>query len=98
MSEPRVGVYSHERMEKLRPRSGRRDKRFMGCLDAGFVEPWPRISKVDVVSNRATQQAGRKATPEAAIAAGLGLRSIVLVGMMGAGKSSVGRRLAQRLS
>src|SRR5215467_4731544 len=35
--------------------------------------------------------------PEAAIAAALGQRSIVLVGMMGAGKSSVGRRLAQRM-
>lgn len=34
---------------------------------------------------------------ELAIAAALGARSIVLVGMMGAGKSSVGRRLAQRL-
>jgi shikimate kinase len=35
---------------------------------------------------------------EAAVAAALGRRSIVLVGMMGAGKSSIGRRLAQRLS
>ena len=34
----------------------------------------------------------------AAIIAGLGRRSIVLVGMMGVGKSSVGRRLAARLS
>lgn len=34
---------------------------------------------------------------DAAVAAALGLRSIVLVGMMGAGKSSVGRRLAARL-
>jgi shikimate kinase len=33
----------------------------------------------------------------AAILAGLGRRSIVLVGMMGAGKSSVGRRLGARL-
>lgn len=33
----------------------------------------------------------------AAIRAGAGRRSIVLVGMMGAGKSSVGRRLAQAL-
>ncbi len=34
---------------------------------------------------------------EAAIVRALGPRSIVLVGMMGAGKSSVGRRLAARL-
>jgi shikimate kinase len=34
----------------------------------------------------------------AAILAGLGPRSIVLVGMMGVGKSSVGRRLAARLA
>ncbi len=36
-------------------------------------------------------------TSEAAIAAMLGRRSIVLVGMMGSGKSSIGRRLASRL-
>jgi shikimate kinase len=35
--------------------------------------------------------------PEAAIVAALGQRSVVLVGMMGAGKSSVGRRMALRL-
>ena len=35
--------------------------------------------------------------PEAAIVAALGPRSVVLVGMMGAGKSSIGRRLALRL-
>src|ERR1700674_3243657 len=34
---------------------------------------------------------------DAALLAALGRRSIVLVGMMGAGKSSVGRRLAARL-
>ena len=34
---------------------------------------------------------------EAAIVSALGHRSIVLVGMMGAGKSSIGRRLASRL-
>src|SRR5258708_5528868 len=33
----------------------------------------------------------------AALAAALGPRSIVLVGMMGAGKSSIGRRVAMRL-
>ena len=35
---------------------------------------------------------------ESAIAPALGSRSIVLVGMMGAGKSSIGRRLAARLA
>ncbi|HEX5507507.1 MAG TPA: shikimate kinase [Pseudolabrys sp.] len=35
---------------------------------------------------------------EKAVVAALGQRSLVLVGMMGAGKSSVGRRLAMRLS
>ncbi len=37
------------------------------------------------------------ASRDAAIAAALGRRSVVLVGMMGAGKSSIGRRLAARL-
>src|ERR1700753_1739333 len=36
-------------------------------------------------------------TQEAAIVAALGARSIVLVGMMGAGKSTIGRRLSARL-
>jgi shikimate kinase len=36
-------------------------------------------------------------SPEAGILSALGTRLIVLVGMMGAGKSSVGRRLAARL-
>ena len=37
------------------------------------------------------------ATQEAEIAAALGTRSVVLVGMMGAGKSTIGRRLSARL-
>ena len=37
------------------------------------------------------------APPETAVVAALGQRSVVLVGMMGAGKSSVGRRVALRL-
>src|SRR5664279_4992920 len=35
--------------------------------------------------------------PESAIAHALGRRAVVLVGMMGAGKSSIGRRLSARL-
>src|SRR5436309_5608266 len=37
------------------------------------------------------------APQDAALVAALGRRSVVLVGMMGAGKASIGRRLAQRL-
>ena len=43
-----------------------------------------------------TQHLGH-ALRDAAVAAALGRRSVVLVGMMGAGKSSIGRRLAARL-
>ena len=39
----------------------------------------------------------RRASSEAEITAALGTRSVVLVGMMGAGKSTIGRRLAARL-
>jgi shikimate kinase len=41
--------------------------------------------------------ADASASRDAAIAAALGTRSIVLVGMMGAGKSTIGRRLSARL-
>jgi shikimate kinase len=45
----------------------------------------------------ASSPASTTVTPDAEIAAALGARSIVLVGMMGAGKSTIGRRLSARL-
>src|ERR1700745_1191635 len=41
--------------------------------------------------------ANASASQEAEISAALGTRSVVLGGMMGAGKSTIGRRLAARL-
>ena len=49
-------------------------------------------------ADAAMLEVNAQSKPEAAIVAALGRRSIVLVGMMGVGKSSVGRRLAARLS
>ncbi len=48
------------------------------------------------MANNAIQKTAENGL-EAALVRALGRRSIVLVGMMGAGKSSVGRRLAARL-
>jgi shikimate kinase len=41
--------------------------------------------------------AGASASQDAELSAALGARSVVLVGMMGAGKSTIGRRLSARL-
>ncbi len=49
-----------------------------------------------VTHNGATN--GTTPQPQASLTAALGRRSVVLVGMMGAGKSSIGRRLASRLA
>src|SRR5690348_6504978 len=58
---------------------------------AAFAAQWTRS-----MSETATQ-ISTGPTEETAIVAALGTRPIVLVGMMGAGKSTVGRRLAARL-
>jgi shikimate kinase len=50
------------------------------------------------MSARAREDVTGTLSSEAAIVAALGARSVVLVGMMGAGKSSIGRRLAGRLA
>jgi shikimate kinase len=47
--------------------------------------------------SEAVSPAGASASQEAEISASLGTRSVVLVGMMGAGKSTIGRRLSVRL-
>jgi shikimate kinase len=44
-----------------------------------------------------TKAVANPAVSETAIVAALGTRSVALIGMMGAGKSSIGRRLAARL-
>ena len=49
------------------------------------------------MAGSATHEMAEAARSEPAIVAALGRRSVVLVGMMGAGKSSIGRRLALRL-
>jgi shikimate kinase len=50
----------------------------------------------DVVTHNGANK-GDAPQPQSALGLALGRRSVVLVGMMGAGKSSVGRRLAVRL-
>jgi len=82
-------------MKKLRPRSGRRDKRFWVVSVRRLWKTWASLFERLAMSHWATHPT--PLTPEAAIVAALGRRTIVLVGMMGAGKSSIGRRLAHRL-
>jgi shikimate kinase len=48
--------------------------------------------------SEAVIQNGAMTQPAATLIAALGRRSVVLVGMMGAGKSSIGRRLASRIN
>ena len=72
--------------------------RAVGCIGrrAGFP-PGRAESGDGDHADAAMLEVNAPAKSEAAIVAALGRGSIVLVGMMGAGKSSVGRRLASRL-
>src|SRR3981189_986283 len=64
---------------------------------AALWDYWPRFQ--DRAMNEAAVTHDSVAAPGgAALVAALGARSIVLVGMMGSGKSSIGRRLAARLA
>jgi shikimate kinase len=70
------------------------------CDTSAAIEtnPGPNHGSVrHQMSVQARQDVMGTTMSEAAIAAALGARSVVLVGMMGAGKSSIGRRLAGRL-
>jgi shikimate kinase len=60
------------------------------------MEPVAMIWKLNMV-NTAVQKTAENSL-ESAIPAALGKRCVVLVGMMGAGKSSIGRRLATRIN
>jgi shikimate kinase len=59
------------------------------------MSQFPRQQSNLMSETAASAGAGR--SQEAEISAALGTRSIVLVGMMGAGKSTIGRRLSARL-
>jgi shikimate kinase len=75
-------------------RNDRQDGLAVGTI-TGIWNPWIRLENHSMV-NGAIQKPTENA-PESAMVRALGSRSIVLVGMMGAGKSSIGRRLAGRL-
>ena len=80
---------------ELRPRSGTAGKTVLAVsrlLVYGTVDSLRNHSMV----NGAIQKPAENGL-ESAVVRALGSRSIVLVGMMGAGKSSIGRRLAGRL-
>lgn len=72
-------------------------------MDAGTMRRWNVPWNMEGLRDKSplmtetTEPAANGMTPEAEILAALGQRLIVLVGMMGAGKSTVGRRLAARL-
>src|SRR5258708_16946863 len=66
-----------------------------GSIGGGTARTTPQQPSQDM--SEPTPSSSASASPEAEILAALGTRLVVLVGMMGAGKSTIGRRLAARL-
>src|SRR5215475_12392420 len=92
MCEPRVSPACPEcKVLQRPPRGGPR------CLGEGFVGLMNPLRN-KAMSQIATTGDALSMPGDAALIEALGARSIVLVGMMGAGKSSIGRRLAARLT
>lgn len=63
-----------------------------------FIHACNRVPTGVFLTSETVSQASAGTSPESAIVAALDGRSLVLVGMMGAGKSTIGRRLATRLA
>jgi shikimate kinase len=72
------------------------DRRRCKAARNWYMEP-DRGGRKAAMTDIAVQKAAQSVV-ESRIVAALGRRSVVLVGMMGAGKSSIGRRLAARLA
>ena len=78
---------------------------YQGSTKRRRLEPTGRIGRRrrkpsnswEIMTEGATHDLPAAMPPETALVGALGARSIVLVGMMGAGKSSIGRRLGIRL-
>src|SRR3954451_944924 len=100
---PRPGSLIAAPMLMVHPKSGHTSIMFGSPgFGSGFVASAPGLSteleeRIARMADAAVHKSPAPQRPEAAVVAALGLRSLVLVGMMGAGKSSIGRRLASRL-
>src|SRR3984957_9835279 len=88
MIEPRLPTCSANGCKSLWQRYRRGEYRWHECRASVATE----LLMPEIASQSTTDS-----SPEAEILAALGTRSVVLVGMMGAGKATIGRRLAARL-
>jgi len=99
-ADARVHPIGAGEWDRVRSCSGRLCKPDGGCEDRLRPDAQGSCSRLQVeryMVDIALQNDANGAASAAAIVDRLGSRSIVLVGMMGVGKSSVGRRLAARL-